>query len=350
MGKHIAVFGVGAVGGFVAGRLALAGEDVVLIDPWWQHIEYMKSNGIHLLGTDGEKVIPVKCMHIHEVQSLIRKPLDIAIICTKSYDTEWAATMLQQYLAPQGYVVSMQNGINEERVAGVVGWGKTVGCILSTIGVDCQKPGHILRIREPRGDKYTVFRVGEVHGRVTRRATELASILSAVDCSMVTTNLWGERWTKLTANSIAHALLGATGYTNDEVFLKRGKPHRLGVRLAAEAIAVGRAQGYDVGTVLGINPDDWCAAAAGNSNALTSLQNGLVSWVSTLTEPSPSSMGRDVARGRRSEVDYTNGLVVAKGEEIGVPAPTHAVLSEIVRRIDRGELKASPSNLDGVDG
>jgi 2-dehydropantoate 2-reductase len=69
------------------------------------------------------------------VQSLHKTPVDIAFICTKSYDTVWATQMISQYLAPDGFVVSLQNSINEERIAEVVGWGKVIGCIASTIGV-----------------------------------------------------------------------------------------------------------------------------------------------------------------------------------------------------------------------
>jgi 2-dehydropantoate 2-reductase len=70
--------------------------------------------------------------------------------------------------------------------------------------------------------------------------------------------------------------------------------------------------------------------------------------MATLLEPSQSSVGRDVSRGRRSEIDYTNGLVAAKGEEVGVPAPTHAALTALVRRIDTGELKPAPGNIEGI--
>ncbi len=58
-------------------------------------------------------------MHLTELQSLAKqRPIDIAIVSVKSYDTEWATTMIRQYLAPGGYVVSLQNCINEERIAG----------------------------------------------------------------------------------------------------------------------------------------------------------------------------------------------------------------------------------------
>lgn len=348
MTKRILFVGAGAVGGYVGGHLARAGEDVLLADPWPEHVDAINRDGIRLEGSQGEHAVRVPAMPLHDVQSLARKPVDIAIVCTKSFDTEWATRMIAQYLAADGYVVSMQNGINEERIAAVVGWGRTVGCIVSTISVNCYKAGHIKRFQQPGGNRHTVFRVGEVHGRSTPRAVELAAILGAVDSAAVTSNLWGERWTKLTTNAITHGLLGATGLDNRSVYVERGTAHRLGIRLAGEAIAVGRALGYNVGTVLGIAPDVWCGAAAGDAAMLRKVQDGLARWMTTLIEPSQSSVGRDVARGRRSEIDYTNGLIAAKGRETGVPAPTHAALTAIVRRIDRGDLQPDPKNIEGI--
>lgn len=181
MGKHIAIIGAGAVGGYVGGHLTRAGEDITLIDAWPEHVEAMRRDGLVLSGTQGEHTVKVNALHIADVQALVRKPVDVAIVCTKSYDTEWAATMIRPYLAPDGYGVSMQNGINEERLAAALGWGRTVGCIVSTISVNCFQPGHIKRYQQPGGEKHKVFRVGEIHGRITRRASDLAQILSAVD-------------------------------------------------------------------------------------------------------------------------------------------------------------------------
>ena len=345
MKKHIAIIGAGAVGGYVGGYLTRAGEDVSLVDPWAEHVQRMRDQGLRLSGTQGEHIVQVNAMHLSEVQRFVRKPIDIAIICTKSFDTEWSALMIRQYLAPDGFVVSMQNGINEERIAGIVGWGRTVGCIVSTISVNAVGPAHIMRFQQPGGKGHMVFRVGEAHGRKTPRAAELARILSAVDSAGVTDNLWGERWTKLTANTVTHGLLGATGLDNRSVLMERGKIHRLGVRLGAEAIAVGRAHGYQLGTVLGLDPENWIGAAQREPGALERIDRGLRDWMTTLIEPSRSSVGRDVMRGRRSEIDFTNGLVADKAAEIGVPAPTHAAVTALVRRIDRGELAPDPANV-----
>ena len=351
MGKHIVFIGAGAVGGYVGGHLTRVGENVTLVDPWPEHVQAMREHGLHLEGSQGEHLVKVNAIDFSEVQSFVLDPVDIAVICTKSYDTEWCATMIAQYLSPRGYVVSMQNGINEERIARAVGWGRTVGTTVSTISVNAYKPGHIKRYQQPgSATHHAVFRVGEVHGLVTERVTELARIFSGVDAAKVTTNLWGERWTKLSANTITHGLLGATGLDNTHVYVQRGKIHRIGVRLGAEAVAVGRAQGYELGTILGISPDDWYSAGiTGEAAATQRVQDGLSAWMKTLLEPSHSSVGRDVQRGRRSEIDFTNGLVAEKGIEAGVPAPTHAAVTELVRRIDRGGLKPHPSNVDRIE-
>ena len=145
MEKRLAIMGAGAVGGYVGGHMARAGADVTLIDPWPEHVDQIKNQGLYLKSPEREERVRVKAMHLHEVQSLFRDPIDIAFIATKSYDTEWATRMIRPYLAPQGFVVSLQNGINEESIAGIVGWGRTVGCVVSAIGVEAYEPGRIMR-------------------------------------------------------------------------------------------------------------------------------------------------------------------------------------------------------------
>ena len=139
MGKRIVIVGAGAVGAYVGGYLARAGEDVTLIDPWPEHVERMRTHGLSLSGMSEEECFttPVATMHITEVQQLARGDgVDIAFVCVKSYDTEWATMLIRDYLAPGGFVVSLQNCMNEERIAAIVGWSRTVGCIASQIAVE----------------------------------------------------------------------------------------------------------------------------------------------------------------------------------------------------------------------
>jgi 2-dehydropantoate 2-reductase len=347
MGKRMAFLGAGAVGGYVGGHLARSGEDVTLIDPWPEHIEYIKQKGIHLGGTQGDYTVPVKALHLHEIQGLFKQPVDIAFICTKSYDTEWATMMIRQYLAPGGFVVSLQNSINEERIAGIVGWGKVVGCIASTIGVDAYKAGHILRTLQPGGSAYTVFRVGEVHGRITPRAQELAQMLSAVDSAKVTTNLWGERWSKLTQNSMGNGISACTGM-NSKAMIAWETSRRVSIRLAGEAIRVGRALGYDLESIRGVPPEKWVAAAEGNPAAREAVEGAMLAAMKRMTDEGRPSTGQDMLKGRRTEIDFINGLVAEKGQQVGVPAPTHAALTRMVKRVESGEIEADPRNIEAL--
>ena len=206
MTSRIAFVGAGAVGGYCGGHIARAGHNVVLIDPWAAHVAAINARGLRLSGTQGEHLVRVPALDICNVQQLEAARIDIAFICMKLYDTAWATALIKPYLARDGIVVTMQNGLVEEDVARIAGWGRTLGAIASTISVEAVEPGHITRTQMPGGAAYTVFRVGELSGQVTPRAQHIAELLKAVDSSKVTDNLWGERWSKLVANTMTTGL------------------------------------------------------------------------------------------------------------------------------------------------
>src|SRR5215472_7687739 len=125
MGGKIVIVGAGAVGGYTGAHMVQAGEDVTFVDPWPAHVEHMRKHGLRVTHAmkESEFTVPVRALHVTDAQQLAKeKPVDIAFVCMKSYDTAWATMLIGQYLAPDGYVVSLQNCINEPTVAGVVGW------------------------------------------------------------------------------------------------------------------------------------------------------------------------------------------------------------------------------------
>jgi 2-dehydropantoate 2-reductase len=326
-----------------------AGHDVTIIDPWPEHVESMRANGLQISGlTEAERYsIKVNALHVCEVQGLIKqRPFDIAFICVKSYDTEWATLLIRQYLARDGFIVSLQNCINEERIAQHVGWGRTVGCIASLIAVELYEPGRIKRTVPMGGDRHTVFRVGEPHGRVTRRGEEVADMLRAVDSSKVTTNLWGERWSKLVVNSMRNGLSAATGLFGNQRDAMEG-PRWVSIRLGSEAVRVGQALGFQLERMLGMEPEVLARAGEGHQDALTEITDVLLEGAKKRSDDQRPSMAQDIAKGRRTETDFINGFVAMRGQEIGVPAPTHAMMNEAVKRVERGEVKASPQLIAG---
>ena len=349
MKPRIAFMGGGAVGGYVGGHLHRMGHDVTLIDAWPEHVETVRANGLALTGmTEEENVIarpPI--LHLTEVQDISKqRPIDICFISVKSYDTEWATMMMRQYLAPGGYMVSLQNCINEERIANIVGWGRVLGCIAAAISVDMYEAGHIRRTVPKGGANHTVFRVGEVHGRTTARAEAIAEMIAGIDSVKVTNNLWGERWSKLCLNGMRNGVSAATGLGGNEID-QNDALRRFSIRLGGEAVRIGQALGYQLENIGKLPPEKLALASEGNPGALEEIEALMLGGSnaaarSNLQRP---SMGQDMLKGRRTEIAFMNGFVAEKGAEIGRPAGAHTRLTELVQAIERGEKQPDPAHL-----
>jgi 2-dehydropantoate 2-reductase len=337
MGTRIGIIGAGAIGSVVGGLLAKAGRDVTLVDQWPEHVEAMKYKGLRLSGTCGEHTIRVKALHIHETQG-VREPFDAVFIAVKSYDTEWATQLGVTYLRkPDGFVVDFQNGINDERVAAVAGKGRALGCVI-TIGAGLYEPGHAIRT-----DTGAVgFKIGEHDGADSRRARDLARIMNDVAPAKVTTNLWGERWSKLAVNCMANPLAGLSGLGSAEVRSERD-PCRIAVRIAAEAITVARALGHEVEPIYGIDPQRY--VEAGEGRGLEALLADMAASVRHLSGGRPSLL-QDVLKGRRTEIEHLNGYVSEQGRRVGVQTPFNEAIVELFRRHGVGTLKPDPTNLE----
>ena len=349
MPKRIAIVGAGALGGYVGGSLAHLGHDITLIDPWPENVETIRARGLELDGVTPEEKFtarPARTLHLTEVQSLAKTPVDIAMVAMKSYDTAWATALIAPYLAADGFVVSLQNCLNEETIAGIVGWGRTVGVVASIISVDMFEAGRVRRTVAKGGDKHTVFRIGEPHGRVTQRVEELADWFRGIDSSKVTTNLWGERWSKLVANGMGNGVSAATGLSSSDC-ARNDTIRRFQIQLAREAIRVGQALGYPLEKIRGLDPERIALAGEGNAAALAEVEAALSPkpGANPRADIQRPSMAQDIRKGRRTEIDAMNGFIALKGATVGIAAPSHVKLTEIVTRVERGEVKPSPALL-----
>ena len=335
--KRIGVLGAGAIGSVVGGMMARAGHDVTLIDQWPEHVEAIRAKGLRLSGTMGDLVVPVKALHMHELQH-VGEPFDAVFVAVKSYDTEWAVAMALPYLRePDGVVVDFQNGINDERVAAVAGRARTLGCVI-TIGAGLYEAGHAMRT-----DSQAVgFKIGELDGRETDRARKLAEIMNDVAGAKVTTNLFGERWSKLTVNCMANPIAGLSGLGSAEV-RSVSEPARIAIQVAAEAISVGRGCGFEVEPIYGIDTQRFVDAAAGRGT--DQLLTDMAAGAKGLAGGRPSML-QDVMRGRRTEIDYLNGYVVDQGRRVGVKTPFNEMIVQLVHEHGVGTLKPSPKNLE----
>jgi 2-dehydropantoate 2-reductase len=347
MAKKIAIVGAGAVGCYAGAHMVQAGEEVTFIDPWPEHVEAMRTQGLritHIRDVEPFTVTP-RALHVTEAQQLSKEaPIDIAFVCMKSYDTAWATALIRQYLAPGGYVVSLQNCMNEETVAGIVGWGKTMGCIASSITVELHAPGQVRRAAGKSGSRHTVFRTGEVHGRITERAKEVCKLVGYADSAMVTENLWGERWSKLVTNVMGNGLSACTGMVSKDM-IRNEAIRYFSARLGSEAIRVGQALGYQLEEIMHLPPETIARAGEGDPEARKAYDEHRLGEVGGGGGEHRPSMGQDMVKGRRTEIEYLNGFVVREGEKVGIPAPTNAVLTDIVKKVERGELQPDPRHI-----
>lgn len=332
---RILIMGAGAIGGNVGAPLTKAGYDVTLIDQWPAHVDAMKRSGLRVSGTTGDYTVPVKALHLHEAQA-IAEPFDAVFLAVKGYDTEWATMFAIRFLGPDGVVVDFQNGINDERVAAVAGRERTLGCVI-TIGAGLYEPGHVVRTDTGGG-----FKIGELDGRDTERARRLVEAVEHAAPTKLTTNLFGERWSKMAVNCMVNPLAGLSGLGTAEV---RADPtaRRIAIQVGAEVIRVGRAAGHEVEPLMGIEAQRLVDAAEGRG--LAEVERDMAAAAAASRGGRPSLL-QDVMRGRRTEIDELNGFVVAEGKRLGVPTPFNEAVVREVHRHGVGQLKPDPTNLE----
>ncbi len=334
MSAKIAVVGTGAIGSSVAADLTDAGHDVTIIDQWPAHVDKMRRDGLRVEMPDLELQVEVNANHICDLASL-RSTFDVALVCVKSFDTKWAVQLIEPYLADDGVLVGIQNSMNDDAHAEIVGRDRTVGCAIELSG-DIYEPGIVTRNTTRTG---TWLTVGELDGSVTERVEGLAELLSAVAVTEVSTNIYGSKWTKLVANSMVMGPFGLFGLRNWEAAKLPGM-REISVQLGRESVAVGQALGYQLEPVFGLSAEDF---SGGTDEVLYTAMDTLNAHVG---EHAVTATVQDYWKGRRSEYEFITGHVVGKGAEVGVSTPVNSAVLAIYDQMASGELEMTPSNLD----
>jgi 2-dehydropantoate 2-reductase len=353
MRPRIVFVGAGAVGGYLGGHFARLGHDVTLIDAWPAHVEAIRARGLTIRGLEDSQnfTVQVPALHIADVQQIAKeRPIDIAFVSVKSYDTPWATQMIAPYLAPGGFCASLQNCINEPAIAAVVGWGRTLGVIAGTYSGELTAPGEVERTVPLGGTSRIVYAVGEAHGRITARVEQIRDMIAAVDSVQATTNLWGERWSKLCVNVMRNGVSAASGLSGNECD-RDERIRRFSIRLGGEAVRIGQALGYALEPIQKVAPEVLAAAEAGDAAAMEQAEAQILATLAAGQRSARQrpSMGQDILKGRKTEIEQINGFVVAEGAKAGLAAPANAALTMIVGRVERGEIPARPENLWGIN-
>lgn len=347
MGDHICIVGGGAIGGSIAAGLARAGLEPVVADPWYHHVEAIRARGLTVRATDGELNVPIRAIHLDELRRL-RGPIDLAIVAVKSYDTEWICRAILPYLAPDAAVVSAQNGVNEDLIASIVGPERTVGAVVH-IAAALMEPSVVTRFSRSGWMSLTLGALDAAGAAQVERVSEALAAAGRIE---TTGNIRGIVWSKLMANCMINGLSGVSGFTTPNLFLEPAA-HPLMFRIGAETVAAARAAGVAMdpieltGSPGPLDPALVLAACGGDEGGVASVGDWMRQTAQARSGASEniSSLLQDVQKGRRTEIDYLNGHVVAVAGEHGSAAPCCAAVVEAVHRLSAGTLRQDPANV-----
>lgn len=331
--KKIAVLGAGANGASIGADLARAGLDVVLIDQWPEHVQAMRTRGIRIEMPDEVLQLPVRAHNLCDVCTFTEK-FDIVLLVTKAYDTRWSCQLIEPYLKPDGLLAGVQNGMTVDVIADVVGPARTIGCVIE-ISSMMFDPGVVQRHSPP---PRSWFAVGSIDPRAVGREREIADLLRHVGAVEIVDDIRATKWMKLVSNATTLVTTAILGVPMLEAVKMPGM-RELMLRSGQEALDTGGEIGHRVLPIFGLTADDMRQS---NRLVETLLDTLLAGFVLPHTK---TTVLQDWIKGRHSEVDDLNGLVVAARAKRGGAAPVNAAVTELAHRIERGALEPGPENL-----
>lgn len=326
---RVRIVGAGAIGGTVGVLLTRAGHDVILIDRDQSHVKAINRDGFRISGLV-EITEQLPAIVPADLPSLVERegPLEMVVLAVKAMDTESAVTQIAPYLATDGFVVSYQNGLNEETIASIIGPERTIGAFVH-FGADLVEPGHVVLATQ-----LTTY-ISELSGEETPRIHHVAEVLSAVTPVVVTQNLDGYLWGKLGYAALGF-VVSSVDMPIDEVIMV---PEAQEVILAAvaEVVDVAHKQGIRLENIHGFEPNLFDRS---NPNRFEETNEMFRRWSDEGRNSIKRHMGihRDIkVRKRRTEVDFQVGVVVERGRTLGVETPILETLVHLIHQMENGE-------------
>ena len=335
MSAPILIWGAGAIGASFGAVLARLGHEVVFVDTVPEHVAAINANGLEIVGPIVQMVVKAPAFLPEDVTG----QFDRVFLCVKALHTEAATRALAPHLAPDGYVVSAQNGLNELVIEKIVGRERTIGCFVN-FGADYLEPGIVQY--SGRG----AFVVGELDGRKSERIVALHELVREFEPDAVLTgNIWGYLWGKL----IYGSQLFATALTNDGIADCFANPDFRPVltALGKEVGAVAKANGIATEGFNGFDPAAFAPGAP--QNLIDTSLDDMVAF-NRRSAKSHSGIWRDLAvRKRKTEVEPQLGPIVETGRNVGVPTPRTARLIEMIVEMENGARSFSADNMRELD-
>ncbi|MBR1870113.1 MAG: 2-dehydropantoate 2-reductase [Bacteroidales bacterium] len=327
-----AIYGAGSLGTILGAFITKNGGSIDLINHNKAHVAALKEKGAHVVGTL-DFVQPVTAMTDEEMSGVY----DIIFLMTKQQHNPEVVSFLEPHLAADGVIVTLQNGLPEPGIAGIVGEKRVLGCTVAW-GATMQGPGVCELTSAP--DALT-FSLGAMTAEPNPRIADVKALLEKMGPVDVEENFIGTRWSKLLINASFSGMSAVLGTTFGEA--AGNKASRKYVQaIIKECIDVCAASGIRIEPVQG---KDIVKLLDYNGPVKKALSWFIIPIAIRKHARLKASMLQDLEKGKLTEVDSINGSVCAAGRKAGVPTPCNDAVVDIIHRCEKGELKPSWDNL-----
>ena len=329
---RIAIYGAGSLGTILGAFISKAGVPIELINRNKAHIEALKAKGAQVVGTMNFRQ-PVVAYTPDEMKGTY----DILFLMTKQQHNAEVVQMLKGFLAPDGVLVTFQNGLPEMQIAEVLGEERVLGCTVAW-GATMQSPGVCELTSEPDALSFSLGAISTQRSKHFAKVKELLETMGTVE---VEENFLGTRWSKLLINAAFSGMSAVLGCTFGEAAGPK-ESRRIVQALIKECIDVCQVGGIRIEPVQGKD----IVKLLNYTNALKRAFSFFIIPIAIRKHAKlKASMLQDLEKGKLTEVDAINGAVSEYGRKVGFPTPTNDKVVEIIHRIEQGELKPSFDNL-----
>jgi 2-dehydropantoate 2-reductase len=340
----IAVVGCGGIGGVVAGALARKKLEVTCVEANETLVRTLSEKGITIERRGTVAVYPVRAV---SAQKMKKSRFDLIVLSVKNFDLRKAFRDAAPALAPGGFYLTIQNGleilsiVREDPslrvVAGAVGFNS----IMLDVG-RC-------RVTSEGGITAGPLRVSGEAGKTvpwSRREVDTLRELFEPDIPVeAASSIEGVLWGKLLITCGVTGLTGAAGLVLGKL-IRLGTARKLFYRIAEEGVAVAEKAGVKIEKLPGaINATKFSSGRGGYPVFIRYL---LLKLVGMKFKDLEGNVYRDLKRGRKTEIDYINGALVKLGETHGVPTPVNGEIVRVVKEIEEGKRSMRVENLNEI--
>ena len=307
----IAVIGTGAMGSIYAARFSRAGHEVVAIDIWQDHVNYINRNGLFIDGPDGQ-IIAKNIKASTKFSDL--KECHFYIVATKAMNLEESIKNLKDWINLNSPIITIQNGLGAgDIILRHMPENNIILGVAEGFGASLQKPGHVTHTANKK------IRLGSISKISSEK--ELQNIVDAWRSGGLKTEIYKNIeqliWEKLLCNVTLSGPCSIFGCNVNELFNNQ-EYWNFALNCMQEAYSVGLSMGVP------FSFEDPVAYVSGFAKRVGSAK---------------PSMLQDYENKKKTEIDFINGAIPPLGAKSKIPTPFNDHVCKIIREAER-EIKS----------